>query len=86
MTLLPDTDRARTVAQWMRDQAGTGVTKADLRAALNAADQWVEDNTTSYNTALPTAFRTAASVFQKTMLLAYVLMRRMGRLHAEEDG
>lgn len=87
MAVLDATNRARTVAQWMREQAATlSCTKQDVAAALGAADDWVEANTAAYNTALPAAFRTAASTTQKTLLLCYVLMRRMGKLRAEEDG
>lgn len=87
MTLLDATGRARCRAQYMREQPTSGgLTKADLAAAIAAADQWCEDNQASYNTALPTPFRTAATTAEKAMLLCYVIMRRQGRLRAEEDG
>lgn len=87
MALLDSTARTRAAAQWMRENtAPCAFAKSDLAAALAATDQWVEDNTTSFNTALPTAFRTTASAPQKVMLLAYVLWRRIGRLRADEDG
>lgn len=88
MAVLPDLDRARTTNQWMRDSATTLAvcTKADLRAALNATDQWIEDNQTSFNTALPATFRNNATLAQKTLLFCYVALRRAGLLHAEEDG
>lgn len=81
MPLLSTADRQRVVAQWMRDNVeATGFTKAQLQAALDATDQWVEDNTASFNSALPAAFRTSATLAQKTMLLGYVLWKRIGRL------
>jgi 3-methyladenine DNA glycosylase AlkC len=83
------TELARTVAQYMREQVAIiapSLTKPDLRAAVAAADQWASDNANAYNSALPTPFRTTASAAEKAMLLAYVIMRRAGRLHAEEDG
>lgn len=88
MAVLPDLDRARTTNQWMRDSTTTLAvcTKADLRAALNATDQWIEDNQTSFNTALPATFRNNATLAQKTLLFCYVALRRAGLLHAEEDG
>lgn len=86
MALLDATARARTVAQWMRENtAACGFTKTDLHAAVAAADQWVEDNTTSYNQALPLPFRSSATAEQKAWVLAYVLWRRIGRLRAQED-
>jgi dihydrodipicolinate synthase/N-acetylneuraminate lyase len=53
-----------------------GVTKQDLRAALDAADAWVEANAASYNTALPQPARAALSARQKNYLLEYVLRKR----------
>lgn len=52
--------------------------KADIRAAIVAADAWATSNAASYNTALPTAFRTGASASQKALLLAYVCLARAG--------
>lgn len=86
MAVLPDLDRARTAAQWMRDQVeDTAFTKAQLRAAIDATDAWIDANQAAYNTALPTAFRNNATLTQKTLLFCYVAMRRAGRLHAQED-
>jgi hypothetical protein len=86
MTLLDATARARTAAQWMRENiTSCSFTKTDLQAAVAAADQWVEDNTASYNTALPQPFRSSATADQKAWVLAYVLWRRIGRLRAQED-
>jgi hypothetical protein len=86
MALLDSTARARTVAQFMRENTSTcSFTKDDLKGAVDAVDQWVEDNTASLNAALPAAFRTSATVAQKAAVLAYVLWRRIGRLRAQED-
>lgn len=86
MTLLDATHRARTAAQWMREnRSDCAFTKPQLNAAIAAADQWVEDNLAAYNTALPAAFRTGATTAQKAALLGYVLWRRIGKLKAEED-
>lgn len=87
MALLDSTNRARCRNQFMRDTlVSAGITKADLQAAVNAVDQWCEDNTAAFNTALPLPYRTAANTAEKAMLLCYVIMRRNGRLRAEEDG
>lgn len=71
----------------MRNWPGSlpGVTKAELRAAIDATDQWIEDSQTSFNTALPQPFRGAATTPQKTFLFCYVAMRRASLLRAEED-
>jgi hypothetical protein len=62
-----------------------GITKADLRAAVDATDQWIEDNSVAFNAALPQPARGALSATQKTLLFVYVAMRRRGILKAEED-
>jgi hypothetical protein len=53
-----------------------GCTKTDLQAAINAADDWVDSNAASYNSALPATFRTNATVAQKAFLLAMVALAR----------
>lgn len=89
MAVLDVTNRFRVWAQAMRDwPAALGmpaVTKPDLRAAVDACDQWIEDNQASFNTALPQPFRGAATTAQKTFLFCYVAMRRAGLLRAQED-
>lgn len=52
------------------------VNKTDVRAALDAVDQWVSDNAASFNTALPTAFKNNATASQKARLLQYVVAER----------
>ena len=69
----------------MRDPANinagaSGLTKAQLRAAVDATDQWVEDNSASFNTALPVAVRTALTAKQKAILFSIVSLRRYGVL------
>lgn len=90
MAVLPNIDRTRIAIQWMRDvstsQESCAFTKDDLQAAVAAADDWVEANSTAFNQALPQPFRSAATVPQKIAVLAYVLWRRIGRLRAAEDG
>lgn len=88
MAVLDAANRLATAAQLMRGALGavSNVTKLDVRAAVNATDQWIEDNSASFSTALPAAFRTNASLGQKTLLFCYVAMRRANLLRTEEDG
>lgn len=87
MAVLPDEDRRRTWAHIMRNtSAGTSVTKLDLRAAVDAADSWIDGAQASYNSALPQPFRSSATTTQKAVLLCYVIMRRVGILRTDEDG
>jgi hypothetical protein len=90
VAVLPTLDRLRVAGQWMRDASASqepcAFTKDDLRAAVAAADDWVESNTVAFNAALPQPFRSAGTPTQKIAILAYVLWRRAGRLRAPEDG
>lgn len=81
MAVLPDIDRQRIWRGLMRYWSGlqesiAGITKTDLKAAVDAADVWVDNNTASYNAALPTAFRTNATAAQKSLLLVGVVLLR----------
>lgn len=53
--------------------------KADVRAAIAAADTWASSNATSFNSALPQPFRGNATTAEKAALLAYVALRRAGK-------
>ena len=81
MAVLADADRAALWAELMtalsvdRDPL-PGVLKADVRAALNAADDWIVANASAYNTALPQPFRSAATTAQKARLLMFVAKAR----------
>jgi hypothetical protein len=62
---------------WSRQGATlSGLLKADIQAAINAADDWADSNAASYNSALPTAFRTNATAAHKALLLAMVVLAR----------
>lgn len=87
MALLPEAGRLAVWRSFMRiNLESCAFTKAQLRAAVDATDQWIEDNTASFVAALPAAFRTGSSATQKTALFMYVLMRRSGGLPTPEDG
>lgn len=77
MAVLSDPDRRDVWAEFMRDNAApVGVTKADLRAAVNALDAFLETNAAAINTAIPQPARGALSTAQKAMLLTYVIRKR----------
>jgi len=80
MAVLPDADRAQLWADLMREMSAgaesCGVIKADLRAAIDAADAWADANAASYNAALPQPARGALTARQKARLLMYVIKRR----------
>ena len=77
MAIMNATQRRRCWAESMTELPGTiGVTKADLRAAIDAIDSWVDGNAASLNSAIPLPARTSLSAPQKAKLLAMVVLRR----------
>lgn len=83
MAVLPDEDRAkiwRGIMRWwsnLREPVGE-LSKADLRAAVDATDTWIENNQASYNAALPEVARSALTAAQKTLLFCAVALARVG--------
>jgi len=75
-----DTTQRQAIRDAMMRSRPIPITKAALRAAVDATDTWLEANLTSLNAAVPEPFRSTATVDQKTMLLCYVLLKRAGLL------
>jgi hypothetical protein len=80
MAVLSDNDRAVLWAEAMRLMSDArepcGITKQDLRAALNAIDAWVDANAGAFNTAIPQPARSSLTTAQKARLLMIVVRRR----------
>ncbi len=80
MAVLSDTDRVGEWAGFMSDISSRfdllDLSKDDLREAVNAVDDWVDDNAAAFNQALPVAARTALTAAQKAELLMRVVRRR----------
>lgn len=81
MAVLSDNERGGLSALLQSDSSRervvfSGLTKADLRAAVNAADDWADTNANSFNAALPVVTRTNLTAKQKARLLLYVIQRR----------
>jgi len=78
--VLPDADRKNVWAEYMRLTSNRRdpmpLSKTDLRAAVNAVDQWVNDNAGSYNSAIPLPARTSLTTKQKVELLLFIAKRR----------
>jgi hypothetical protein len=81
------TNRGRTCAQLQRDnkQAWGGILKPQLQAAVDAIDDFLINNATTVNNAFPVAAKAALSTQEKLLVIAYVTLRRAGKLKAEED-
>jgi hypothetical protein len=69
----------RGVMRWWSKENETvaGVTKSDIRDAIDATDEWIDDNQASYNQALPDAARNNLTQAQKTLLFCAVALARV---------
>lgn len=80
MALLTDQDRKDLWAKFMREASAVweklNLSKSELRVAVNATDQWIEDNQASFNLALPIPARTALTQKQKVRLFMEVARRK----------
>lgn len=78
MAVLSDNDRAEVWAQWMRDNTDTvgAMTKADLRAAADALDDFLNTNAAAINSAIPQPARGVLTAPQKARLLMLVIQMR----------
>ncbi len=80
MAVLTDVDRKNIWANYMRKLSkrhdSISIIKSELRDAVNAVDNWIDSNQTSYNNSLPTPARTTLTQKQKAELMVFVIQRR----------
>ena len=81
MAVLPEVDRLRIWRGVQRHWSKTGLqigayTKADLKAAVDTTDDWIDANQGSFNAALPQPFRGEASLLEKTLVFCGVALAR----------
>ena len=82
MAILNNEDRKKTWAEFMTlgphrtGQEFGGVVKADLRAAVDGLDDFLNTNAALINAAIPQPARGALTVQQKALLLQLVISRR----------
>jgi hypothetical protein len=77
MAVLPDAARRALWARFMAENTGPlTITKAELRAAVDAIDGYIDANGTAMNQAIPQPARGALSAGQKALLFAWVALRR----------
>lgn len=83
MAVLEDSDRESVWADFMRrmgpETRSGALTKADLRAAVNAMDVYVQNNAAAINNAFPVASRQALTNVEKIGIFAYVALKRYGK-------
>lgn len=81
MAVLPQAELNKIWRVFMRRKLAAGAyTKAQLLAAVTAADAWADANAAAFVAALPAAFRTNSSQGEKAALLALVALQRAGKL------
>ena len=67
----------RKISQLVSEtRASLALTKPQLDAAIAAADQWIDDNASSYNNALPAEAKANLSANQKVLLFFLVANER----------
>lgn len=83
MAVLQDSDRFDVWASIMREFSenhdSISLTKAELRAAVDAIDDWVNTNAASFNSAIPQPARGSLTALQKSRLLMLVVMKRFDK-------
>ena len=62
---------------WSQLREAVALDKDELAAAVAATDTWIDENTASYNAALPVAARTGLTATQKTVLFCVVALARV---------
>lgn len=81
MTVLDESGRAQVWRGFMRYVSSLNISLAlsgpNLRAAVDATDNWIDSNQSSYNTALPAAAQGGLTAPQKTLLFCAVAARRV---------
>lgn len=75
MAVMDSTARAACWADFMRED-GVSITKDDLRAAVDALDDWFDANGATLNLVLPVEARNGLTTTQKARLLRAVIARR----------
>lgn len=84
MAVMSDADRQEATREAIKrlfvESGSTAFTDTDdLKACVDATDQWIDDNASSYVAALPTGeFKSNSTGSQKTILFAYVAFKRAG--------
>jgi len=59
-----------------RDGEVDSLTRADLRAAIDAIDDWILANQAAFNTAIPQPARGVLTARQKALIFSFILRRR----------
>ncbi len=76
MAVLTDNQREEVWAEimrlWSRQLMPTSLNKSELRAFVDAVDQWIDDNQASFNSAIPEPAKSALT--QKEKVRGFMLV------------
>jgi len=79
MAVLSNADRIAVWEQWMRQNLAAiagSMDRNDLKAAVDAADDWANNNAIAFNSTLPQPARGVLTASQKALILSLVIARR----------
>lgn len=81
MAILDEADRVEVWAELMRKYSRDGetigaITKADLRTAVDALDDFMNANAATINNALPEPAKAVLTPAQKALMLSFVVLKR----------
>lgn len=77
MAVLSEENRKEVWAEFMRNSdVFDGLTKSDLRAAVDAIDAFLNSSAAAINNAIPQPARGALTATQKAKLLVHVIEKR----------
>lgn len=80
MAVLTDDKRRAIYAKYMSDKSAVRelipLKKSELKAAVDAVDNWIDANAGSFNSALPEPAKSALTAKQKADLLMRVITKR----------
>jgi len=66
----------KTMSDFSNDRESVALTKADLRAVIDALDTYMNNNAAAINSTIPQPARSALTAKQKAKLLMAVIKRR----------
>ena len=82
MAVLNEEDRihvwAKLMQKYSSDGETIGIIKQDLRAAVNALDDYMDTNAVAMNSTLPEPAKSGLTQAQKALILSYVVLKRYG--------
>jgi len=81
MTTLPTADRTKVfrgiMRYWSQERSTiSGINKSDLQSAIDATDNWIDQNQADYVASLPATFRNNSTPAQKILLFCVVATMR----------